>query len=115
MAASESAPDGLWIIDERGKTVYANEAMARILGTSVDDLHGKDSFQYVFPEDLESAGQQFAAKREGNRSPFHFRLRRADGSAIWVDVQANPMHNAKGNFIGIVGSFTISKSNKSSR
>lgn len=101
-------PDGLWIINAQGSTVYANSDMAQILGTTVSDLIGKDSFQYVFPEDMEAAKRLFAIKEAGDRSPFHFRLRRQDGSAIWTDVQGTPMRNAAGQFIGIVGSFTVS-------
>lgn len=103
-----ASPDGLWIIDSSGATVYANEDMAEMLGTSVSDLLRKDSFLYVFPEDLGAAKQLFAAKQEGDRAPFHFRLRRVDGSPIWADVQSTPMRNAAGQFIGIVGSFTVS-------
>ncbi len=79
-----------------------------MLGTTVSDLLGKDSFLYVFPEDLDAARQLFATKQAGNRAPFHFRLRRVDGGPIWADVQATPMRNAADQFIGIVGSFTIS-------
>lgn len=89
--------------------MFVNEDMAEMLGTTVADLLGKDSFLYIFPEDLEAARRLFVAKQAGSRAPFHFRLRRADGSAIWADVQPTPMHNAAGQFIGIVGSFTLSK------
>ena len=80
-----------------------------MLATTVSDLLGKDSFLYVFPEDLDAAKLLFAAKEAGSRAPFHFKLRRADGHPIWADVQATPMRNAAGQFIGIVGSFTVSK------
>jgi|SRR5690348_10873572 PAS domain S-box-containing protein len=104
-----ATPDGLWIIDAKGRTVFANEDMAEMLATTVSDLLGKDSFLYVFPEDLEAAKTLFAAKEAGSRAPFHFKLRRADGHPIWAEVQATPMRNAAGQFIGIVGSFTLSK------
>ena len=107
--SASTTPDGLWIINAQGTTVYANEDMAHILGTTIADLIGKDSFLYVYPEDLEAAKQLFAFKQGGDRSPFHFRLRRMDGGAIWADVQGTPMRNAAGEFIGIVGSFTVSK------
>jgi PAS domain S-box-containing protein len=103
-----ASPDGLWIIDSSGATVYANEDMATMLGTTVFDLLGKDSFLFVFPEDLHAARELFAAKESGNRAPFRFRLRRLDGRPIWADVQPTPMRNAAGQFIGIVGSFTVS-------
>lgn len=106
--SSEAQPDGLWIINTEGVTVYANDYMARILGTTVADLMGKDSFHFLYPEDLEAARQLFAAKQAGSHSPFHFKLRRGDGRPVWVDVQGTPMRNAAGQFIGIVGSFTVS-------
>lgn len=106
---SRSTPrDGLWIIDSNGVTIYANEAMAKILGTTTAELIGKDSFLYVFAEDLPAAQQLFASKEAGSPAPFHFKLRRANGSSIWVDVQGTPMQNAAGQFNGVVGTFTIS-------
>lgn len=104
-----ATPDGLWIIDAQGRTVYANEDMAEMLATTVSDLLGTDSFLYVFPEDRDAAKLLFAAKEAGSRVPFHFKLRRVDGRPIWADVQPTPMRNAAGQFIGIIGSFTVSK------
>lgn len=102
-------PDGLWIIDANGLTIYANEPMAKILGTTPADLIGKDSFLYVFPEDLPAARSLFASKQSGSATPFHFKLRRVDGRPIWVDVQGTPMCNAAGQFTGVVGTFSISE------
>jgi len=100
--------DGIWIIDAEAKTAYANERMAEILGTFPSEMVGRPSFAYVFPEDVEAAQRLFDAKVRGDTKPFHFRLRRKDGSAVWVDVQGTPMHNAAGAFRGIVGTFSAS-------
>ena len=109
LAITSGRPEGVWIIDALGRTVFANEAMAEILGTTPGDLMGKDSFRYVFPEDLAAAERLFEAKKAGSPAPFQFKLRRADGSAIRVDVQGTPMHNAAGHFTGIVGTFTVAE------
>ena len=101
--------EGIWIIDDKATTLYANASMAEILGTEVSKLVGKPSFRYVFPEDVEAAQRLFDALSQGERTPFHFRLRREDGSAIFVDVQGTPMHNAENVFIGIVGTFRVSE------
>jgi PAS domain S-box-containing protein len=100
--------DGIWIIDIEAKTAYANERMAEILGTSPAEMVGRESFAYVFPEDVDAAQRLFDAKIRGDTKPFHFKLRRKDGSAVWVDVQGTPMHNAAGVFKGIVGTFSVS-------
>ena len=104
----EKSQDGIWIIDAEGKTVYANQRMADLLGESPTELIGQPSFMYVFPEGAPSAQRLFQAKTRGDANPFHFKLRRKDGSAVWADVQGTPMYNAAGGFKGIVGTFTVS-------
>jgi PAS domain S-box-containing protein len=101
-------PDGLWIIDAEAKTIFANAAMAEILGSTMSEMIGQQSFTYLYPEDIAYAQRLFDGKRRGDSNPFHFRLRRKDGSAIWVDVQGTPLSNAAGEFLGIVGTFSVS-------
>ena len=100
--------DGIWIIDADANTNLANARMAEILGASPDEMLGQPSFSYVFPEDIAAAQRLFEAKGQGDSKPFHFRLRRKDGAPVWVDVLGTPLHNAAGDFNGIVGTFTIS-------
>ena len=100
---------GIWIIDAEGLTRYANDRMAEILGSSRSDIVGHSSFDFVFTEDVENAQHLFESKRCGDCNTFHFKLRRQDGTGIWVDVQGTPLFNAAGVFDGIVGTFAVSK------
>jgi PAS domain S-box-containing protein len=102
-----TSADGIWIIDSDGNTILANARIAEILGASIDEMIGQPSFAYVYPEDVPAAQRLFDAKSMGNSKPFHFRLRRTDGSEIWVDVQGTPLYNAAGKFNGILGTFTV--------
>lgn len=81
--------------------------MAEILGTAPSEMVGQPSFTYVFPEDASAAQRLFESKKRGDANPFHFKLRRKDGSAVGVDVQGTPMHNAAGVFRGTVGTFSV--------
>lgn len=99
---------GTWIIDAEGKTIFADQRMADILGTSPAEMIGHPSFTYVFPEDAETAQNLFEAKKDGDPSSFHFKLRRQDGSAVWVDVEGTPLTEGPGTFRGISGRFTVS-------
>lgn len=101
--------DGIWIINAEAHTVYANDNMAEILGTTPDEMLGESSFVYIYPEDMLAAERLFASKKEGNPAPFPFRLRRKDGSPIRVEVLGTPMHNAAGHFTGVVGMFTVAE------
>jgi PAS domain S-box-containing protein len=108
--ANPTQADGIWIIDAEGKTVYANQAMSDILGTTMAEIIGEHSFQYVYPDDLPAAQRLFASKQAGSPGSFRFKLRRKDGSAVWVNVQGTPTRNAAGAFTGVLGTFTVSDS-----
>lgn len=99
--------DGLWIVNDEAHTLFANERMAEILGTTQTELVQQNSFDYIYPEDLPAAKHLFKLKIGGSRAPFRFKLRRKDGRPVWVHVQATPMFNAQGGFTGIVGTFTV--------
>jgi PAS domain S-box-containing protein len=97
--------DGIWTIDAAGNTAFANERMADLLGTTVEDMVGRPSFDFVYPEDAEAARRLFDGKSRGNMSPFEFRVRRKDGTPLWVTVNGTPMRDATGQFSGIIGTF----------
>ena len=99
--------EGIWIIDAEAQTIYANEGMAEILGTSPSEMMGQPSFTYVFPHDVEAAQKLFDGKKGGNANPFRFRLKRKDGTAVSVTVQGTPIKNKAGEFMGIVGTFSV--------
>ena len=101
------ANEGIWIIDDRGNTVYANHRMGQILGVPPEEMMGKSSFEFVFPEDMNDAQRLFASKQRGDYEPFEFKLRRKDGASTHVRVQGTPLRNASGEFSGIVGTFTV--------
>ena len=97
--------NGIWIIDGHACTMYANDRMAEILGTSRAEMLGKASFEYVFESDLPAAKNLFSQKQQGDSGTFKFQLRRKDGTAVQVEVQGTPMYDSTGKFNGIVGTF----------
>ena len=99
--------DGIWTIDSEGKTVFASDRMAEILGTTAAEMIGQPSFDFVFPEDVEAAQRLFQAKQRGDIDPFEFRIRRLDGSPVFVRIQGTPMFDDDGTFRGIVGTFGV--------
>lgn len=101
----DTAQDGIWTIDANGYTTFANRSMATMLGTSAEEMIGKPSFRYVFDEDVERAAELFQSKVAGNREAFEFRLRRADGSLFWASVTGDAYHNARGEVVGLIGTF----------
>jgi PAS domain S-box-containing protein len=100
-----AVPDGIWVVDPQGQTIFNNERMAEILGAGTKSLSGQSCFDCVFPEDLSEAQRQFSQGMAGNRQPFDFRLRRNDGSGIWVSISCGPVFDDSGAVMGLLGLF----------
>jgi PAS domain S-box-containing protein len=101
-----AAPDGIWVVDPQGRTLFNNKRMAEILGADTASLSEQSCFECVFPDDLAEAQRQFAQGMAGTRQPFDFRLRRNDGSAIWVSISCGPLFDASGVVAGLLGLFS---------
>jgi PAS domain S-box-containing protein len=101
----EAVPDGIWIVDPQGRTIFNNERMADILASDNESLSEQSCFDCVFPEDLPEAQRRFAQGMAGNRTPFDFRLRRNDGSEVWVSISCGPISDASGSVAGVIGLF----------
>ena len=102
----KAVPEGIWVVSPEGRTIFCNERMAEILGTDVESLQRLSCFDSVFPDDLEEAQRQFGLQMAGGGQPFDFRLRRIDGSAIWVSISCMPMYDGGGVCTGLLGLFT---------
>lgn len=80
--------------------------MAEILGCSVEEMSRSSFFDFVFDEDLHGAQRYFEEKKKGNKEPLDFRLRRKEGSEIWVHISSSQLLDANGSPMGILGMFT---------
>lgn len=86
----ENSRDGVFLI-QRGKVVFANEAMARLLDYPVEALVGMEYMSLVDPADLAAQASRRAEREAGSREPQHYelRLRRSDGSLVLCEVRAD--------------------------
>src|SRR5215472_7470388 len=101
----EAVPEGIWVVDPQGLTIFNNRRMAEILGVGYESMPGQSCFDCVFPDELADAQQLFARTLGGDLRPFDFRLRRADGSPIWVSISAMPVYDDAGTTVGMLGLF----------
>ncbi|MFL6197085.1 MAG: PAS domain S-box protein, partial [Thermoanaerobaculia bacterium] len=96
----ETAMEGIWSVDARGFTTYANPRMAEMLGYSIEELIGKNAFDLAYPGDVERAYEHWERRREGVAERPEFRFVRKDGSILWTYCSATPLLDASGRFLG---------------
>jgi PAS domain S-box-containing protein len=101
----EAIPEGIWVVTPQGRTVFSNPRMAEILGVEYETMPEQSCFGCVYPEELEDAQRHFGRTLGGDRRPFDFRLRRADGSPIWVSISCMPIFDDTGSPVALLGLF----------
>jgi two-component system, cell cycle sensor histidine kinase and response regulator CckA len=80
----ETAAEGIWVHDENSVITYANVRMSEMLGVAVEDLVGRKVDEFFAPADLSMERIRAGNLRAGRKEQFDRRLRRTDGSEIWV-------------------------------
>ncbi len=87
----ETASEGIWIRDSSGVITFANARMAEMLAVPVDALTGKNANEFFFPADLAVERIRLETLTTGSKEQFDRRLRRADGTELWVLTCRNPL------------------------
>ncbi|WKN47192.1 response regulator [Nocardioides sp. Arc9.136] len=104
----ETAPDGIWVFDLDGRILYANPALARMVGVTRERAQ-----QLTVFDTLDEPGRaQFSAHleqvRQGrfNEREVEVRLQRADGTATWVLARESPLRGPDGEVTGVLHRMT---------
>jgi PAS domain S-box-containing protein len=96
----ETAYEGFWALDADCRTNHANPRLAAMLGCTVEDLLGRPTEDFLFPEDVPAHVERIARRRDGESGTYELRLRRKDGSECWTLASASPLLDAQGRYSG---------------
>lgn len=91
----ETAAEGIWVRNDAGIVTYANTRMAEMLGVPLAELVGRKTDDFFFPADISVERIRAENLRRGRKEQFDRRLRRADGSEIWVLTCCNLIHDGQ--------------------
>jgi PAS domain S-box-containing protein len=80
----DEAPVGICVIQD-GKLRYFNSNFPIATGYRANELMDKDSLEIVAPEDRDMVRENTRKMLKGQlSSPYEFRVRRKDGSSVWI-------------------------------
>ena len=100
---------GVVLLDLNGRIAYASTYFCDLVGIEHGAIAGISCFDFVFPEDMGAARELLEANKRPNALPFQFRLRRKDGSPVWVKVQGTVLQTADAQIYAISASVTIAE------
>jgi PAS domain S-box-containing protein len=96
----DSAMVGVWEYDGAGRTTFMNGHMAQILATDVAHGMSAQITDFIEADERDAVVARFRQRERGLAGRLEQRIRRADGSAGWIDVESRPHHDASGRFAG---------------
>ncbi len=101
----DNIPDAIYFKDKRGKLVLVNQTHAKGLGMKPEDAIGKTDFD-LFPKNTAERmvkDDKYVIKTGKPMIDKIERATRPDGVDNYVSTTKIPMHDEKGNVIGLAG------------
>lgn len=98
----ETAQEGVWLTSSTGKTIYANQAMADLLGYTVEEMLQVPLCTFVDQEGQVAIPRRLAERQQGQSEQYDIRLRRKDGSLVWVLINSTPLVEESGQIMSQV-------------
>ena len=101
----ETMQEGVWTIDTEARTTYVNRRMEEMLGYDPGEMDGRSIYEFMDTHFRPQAEGRMQERRRGARYVHEFSLRRKDGKAVWVLVNASPLQDQTGAIAGTLGMF----------
>lgn len=83
--------DGIILVDSDGRISFASPSIKNVLGFDAEEITGKNSFEFVHPEDIAWAFESF--QKEVDENPeikfITVRLLKKDGNWVWCMVRGH--------------------------
>lgn len=104
-ALADAAPVMILMSDTNAMCTYFNRAWLVFRGRTLEEEIGNGWTEGLHPDDRDLCLESYL-KSFTSRQPFRmqYRLQKADGEFVWVEVSGVPRHNDNGEFAGLLAS-----------
>ncbi|WP_309648537.1 response regulator [Nocardioides sp.] len=104
----ETSPDGIWVFDLEGTTLYANTELARMYGVPRDRFAHVTVFDTLDEPGRAQFSEHLRAVRRGelNDSEVECQFVRHDGSTTWILVRESALRSPAGSITAILHRIT---------
>jgi PAS domain S-box-containing protein len=96
----ETAQEGIWVIDEKNRTIFVNKKMCGILEYPQAEMLGRENFYFMDDEGKCEAAKTIGRRRKGVTENVELRYITKTGKHIWANVSANPIYDDRGTYKG---------------
>jgi diguanylate cyclase (GGDEF)-like protein/PAS domain S-box-containing protein len=102
----ETAQEGILVIDNRGRTMFANPRLEQMLGLDKGEAFRRSIYEFMDPSVRDEVRLWMKERVRGQAGHHEYRLRRADGSDWWALVSASQFTALVDGSVGILAMVT---------
>ncbi|MGB9377887.1 MAG: response regulator [Mycobacteriales bacterium] len=96
----ESANQGVWLVDAEGRTTFANDKIANLLGYSAEEMAGLSMFDVLDEPGKVLGAERLARRSRGISEQLDCEMIRKDGTALFVLMSVSPRYSDDGHYQG---------------
>lgn len=100
----DSLIEGLWMINEKGVTVFINNTMATMLGYVPAEMIGKHLFRFVDDCNIEQCKRRLKRRKKGIKETYDFTFMHKNDYAVYVRISSSPINDEDRKYVGAVAS-----------
>ncbi|MEO5688148.1 MAG: CHASE domain-containing protein [Burkholderiaceae bacterium] len=105
----DTASEGIWLLDATRRLAFVNPRIAQWLGVTEEAMQGRPVDDFMDPDEAarcRAALAAMAGNSTGEGGTMELRLRRADGTSMWVSLSMRPIFDDAGKPSGALGMLT---------
>ena len=87
----DTTHDGVWMTDPDDRAVFVNDALARMLGRTPDELIGRRPGEFMPADQAAIVREAMARRRRGVHDRYEVTLLRADGTPLHMAISGTPI------------------------
>lgn len=99
----ETSQEGIWILDNNGRTVFVNQKVSDMLGYRIDEIIGQLPHKFLAPKFRDFLVERLNDLKQKVNPAIDFQLVRKDGSDLWCILSTSPLFDKEEKYIGLLG------------
>lgn len=96
----ETAMEGVWVTNKQDITTYVNKSLCNLLGYEENEILQHPASKFLFAEDIKDYDQRIVDRKSGKTDTYERRLKKKDGTPVWMMLSAKPLYDENAAFAG---------------
>lgn len=99
----DMAEEGIWILDDRDRTLFINPKLGELLGYSKSEMLGRPVYDFSDEANVAILRSALSRRRRGVKETYSVQLRKKNGDRLPSLIAATPLFDANDRYRGSLG------------